>query len=223
MSPVKLLQSSWAAVVTLALCMWAQIPHSQSAFEYWSKGLSGWTFAWGFEAAVLMFVVRGMHWASWTFAAFSVLINVAYYSLDGVKMWAWPNADNWINWLLSIVLPFAIAMYSHVLAHGKDDEVERLHLPVWVQLWRMKIAQKVTEWRQGKEDAGWDASALQVEDATLSPTVQEDASDLQEEPVDPKERAKQLHSEGFKLSEIAGMIGKSESTISRWVNGASKQ
>ena len=155
MSPVKLLQSSWAAVVTLALCMWAQIPHSQSAFEYWSKGLSGWTFAWGFEAAVLMFVVRGMHWASWTFAAFSVLINVAYYSLDGVKMWAWPNADNWINWLLSIVLPFAIAMYSHVLAHGKDDEVERLHLPVWVQLWRMKIAQKVTEWRQGITKRRW--------------------------------------------------------------------
>lgn len=223
MSPVKLLQSSWAAVVTLALCMWAQIPHSQSAFEYWSKGLSGWTFAWGFEAAVLMFVVRGMHWASWTFAAFSVLINVAYYSLDGVKMWAWPNADNWINWLLSIVLPFAIAMYSHVLAHGKDDEVERLHLPAWVILWRMKIAQKVTEWRQGKEDAIPVAIPVQG-DATLSPTLQEpateDASDVQ---PDPKARAIQLRSEGLTNAQIAKELQTHPSTVGRWLNGANKQ
>ena len=109
--------------------MWAQIPHSQTVFEYWADGKSGAAFAWGFEAAVLMFVVRKMHVASWIFAGLSALINVGYYGLQAVDMWAWFNERNWLNWLLSVVLPFAIAMYSHVLAHVEEEHEEQL--PAW--------------------------------------------------------------------------------------------
>jgi len=219
MNPVSLLRSSWAAVVTLGLVMWAQVPHSAYVFELIIKGgQAGWNFALGFEAAVLMFVVRNMNGASWFFAVLSALINVKYYEMHGVNMWSWNLQSNWGHWLLSIANPLVIAMYSHILAVVQGEEVGRLHLPVWLQLWRMKIAQQVAEWRQGKEDASQDESAVQ-DDATLSPTVQEDAS---EDAPDPKTKAKQLQSEGFTNAQIASMIGKSESTVSRYLNGASK-
>lgn len=131
MNPVALLKHSWSATLALVLCMWAQIPHSQHVFEHWAKGQSGSAFAWGFEAAVLMFVVRGMHGASWTFAGLSALINVGYYGLQDVQMWTRLDADNWLCWLLSLALPFTIAMYSHVLA---DVQGEGMHVPDWVPL-----------------------------------------------------------------------------------------
>lgn len=227
MSPVKALRSSWAATMALVLVMWAQVPHSKYVFEsIITGGQDGWPFALGFEVAVLMFVVRSMHGASWFFAALSALINVKYYEMHKSPMWGGALSDIWGQWLLSLALPFVIAMYSHILAHVQGEEVGRLHLPAWVQLWRMKVAQKVAQWRQGKETL--QPEPLQVasdvqEDATLSPTLQapatEDASDVQ---PDPKQRAIQLRSEGFTLEQIAGMIGKSESTISRYVNGANK-
>jgi DNA-directed RNA polymerase specialized sigma24 family protein len=224
MNPVSLLRSSWAAVVTLGLVMWAQVPHSAYVFELIIKGgQAGWNFALGFEAAVLMFVVRNMNGASWFFAVLSALINVKYYEMHGVNMWSWNLQSNWGHWLLSIANPLVIAMYSHILAVVQGEEVGRLHLPVWLQLWRMKIAQQVAEWRQGKEDASQDESAVQ-DDATLSPTVQaaaiEDATDLQ---PDPKEVARQLKSEGLSNAQIAAQLQTHPSTVGRWLNGASKQ
>jgi len=204
--------------------MWAQVPHSAYVFELIIKGgQAGWNFALGFEAAVLMFVVRNMNGASWFFAVLSALINVKYYEMHGVNMWSWNLQSNWGHWLLSIANPLVIAMYSHILAVVQGEEVGRLHLPVWLQLWRMKIAQQVAEWRQGKEDASQDESAVQ-DDATLSPTVQaaaiEDATDLQ---PDPKEVARQLKSEGLSNAQIAAQLQTHPSTVGRWLNGASKQ
>lgn len=135
MNPVAILRQPWAATLALGLCMWAQIPHSQHVFEHWAKEQSGWAFAWGFEAAVLMFVVRNMHGASWTFASLSALINVGYYGLQSVDMWAWPNEGNWLNWLLSLALPFTIAMYSHVLADVQEGAAWKLRIPAWAQLY----------------------------------------------------------------------------------------
>lgn len=223
MNPVKLLKSSWAAVVALALVMWAQVPHSKYVFEsIITGGQDGWPFALGFEVAVLMFVVRSMHGASWGFALMSALINVKYYEMHDIDMWGGQLHDIWGEWLLSLALPFVIAMYSHILAVVQGEEVGRLHLPVWLQLWRMKLQAKVAEWRQGKEDASQDASqdASTVQEVEPSPpTLQEDAS---EDAIDPKTKAKQLQSEGFTNAQIASMIGKSESTVSRYLNGASK-
>lgn len=219
MNPVSLLRSSWAAVVTLGLVMWAQVPHSAYVFELIIKGgQAGWNFALGFEAAVLMFVVRNMNGASWFFAVLSALINVKYYEMHGVNMWSWDLQSNWGHWLLSIANPLVIAMYSHILAVVQGEEVGRLHLPAWLQLRRMKLQGWVAEWRQGKEDASQDASGVQ-EESPIAPPMQEDAS---EDAPDPKTKAKQLQSEGFTNAQIASMIGKSESTVSRYLNGASK-
>lgn len=220
MNPVSLLRSSWAAVVTLGLVMWAQVPHSAYVFELIIKGgQAGWNFALGFEAAVLMFVVRNMNGASWFFAVLSALINVKYYEMHGVNMWSWDLQSNWGHWLLSIANPLVIAMYSHILAVVQGEEVGRLHLPVWLQLWRMKIAQQIAERWRGKEDA----STVQ-EDAILPPEVQapaiEDATDLQ---PDPKEVARQLKSEGLSNAQIAAQLQTHPSTVGRWLNGASKQ
>ena len=217
MSPVKALRSSWAATMALVMVMWAQVPHSKYVFEkIILGGQDGWPFALGFEVAVLMFVVRSMHGASWFFAALSALINVKYYEMHGVDMWGGALSDIWGEWLLSLALPFVIAMYSHILAHVQALAHDALHLPAWLQLWCMKLASQVTEWRQGKKDA--------IEDATLSPNVQapaiEDASDMQ---PDPKEVAKQLKSEGLSNAQIAAQLQVNPSTVGRWLNGASKQ
>jgi len=200
--------------------MWAQVPHSAYVFELIIKGgQAGWNFALGFEAAVLMFVVRNMNGASWFFAVLSALINVKYYEMHGVNMWSWDLQSNWGHWLLSIANPLVIAMYSHILAVVQGEEVGRLHLPVWLQLWRMKIAQQIAERWRGKEDA----STVQ-EDAILPPEVQapaiEDATDLQ---PDPKEVARQLKSEGLSNAQIAAQLQTHPSTVGRWLNGASKQ
>ena len=118
-------------------------------------------------------------------------------------------------------------MYSHILAVVQGEEVGRLHLPVWVQLWRMKVAQSIAEWRQGKETL--QPEPLQVasdsqEDATPPPALQapgiEDASDVQ---PDPKQRAIQLRSEGLTNAQIAKELQTHPSTVGRWLNGASKQ
>jgi len=224
MSPVKALRSSWAATMALVLVMWAQVPHSKYVFEsIITGGQDGWPFALGFEVAVLMFVVRSMHGASWGFALMSALINVKYYEMHDIDMWGGQLHDIWGEWLLSLALPFVIAMYSHILAVVQGEEVGRLHLPVWLQLWRMKLQAKVAEWRQGKEDASQVAITVQ-EDATLSPHVQapaiEDATDLQ---PDPKEVARQLKSEGLSNAQIAAQLQTHPSTVGRWLNGASKQ
>ena len=224
MNPVSLLRSSWAATMALALVMWAQVPHSKYVFEsIITGGQDGWPFALGFEVAVLMFVVRSMHGASWGFALMSALINVKYYEMHDIDMWGGQLHDIWGEWLLSLALPFVIAMYSHILAVVQGEEVGRLHLPVWLQLWRMKLQAKVAEWRQGKEDASQVAITVQ-EDATLSPHVQapaiEDATALQ---PDPKDVARQLKSEGLSNAQIAAQLQTHPSTVGRWLNGASKQ
>lgn len=141
MNPVAILRHSGAATLALGLCMWAQIPHSKHVFEHWAKDQSGIAFAWGFEAAVLMFVVRNMHGASWTFASLSAFINVGYYEMQGVHMWAWPNQDNWLCWLLSLALPFTIAMYSHVLADANETPIKMPAKLQFVVVWlRTQVA-----------------------------------------------------------------------------------
>lgn len=224
MSPVKALRSSWAATVALVMVMWAQLPHSAHVFQHIiAEGQDGWPFALGFEAAVLMFVVRNMHSASWFFAALSVLINVKYYEMHNAPMWGGALHDIWGQWLLSLALPFVIAMYSHVLAHVQGEEVWALRWPAMV---RNQLQAKVAEWRQGKEEAQPEplqiASPLQ-EDEASPPDVQEDEAEAQEEAqLDPKERAMQLFSEGLTKAQIAKELQKDPSTIGRWLNGHGK-
>lgn len=206
--------------------MWAQIPHSQHVFEHWAKDQSGWAFAWGFEAAVLMFVVRNMHGASWTFASLSALINVGYYGLQSVDMWAWPNEGNWLSWLLSLALPFTIAMYSHVLADVQEGAAWRL--PDWAvrRIWNAPM---------------WLTPVL----ALILPTVQPVKATVQPvmellhpaqkcievpatddaQTIDARTQALQMHSNEMPAAEIARILQQKESTVRSWIrrsNGATK-
>lgn len=243
MNPVTILRQPWAATLALGLCMWAQIPHSQHVFEHWAKDQSGWAFAWGFEAAVLMFVVRNMHGASWTFASLSALINVGYYGLQSVDMWAWPNEGNWLSWLLSLALPFTIAMYSHVLADVQEGAAWRLpdwavrriwNAPMWLTPALAFVMQTVQPAVgtvhpevQPKPKKVAQPPAESVQDATLHPVqkcIEVPATD-DAQTIDARTQALQMHSNEMPAAEIARILQQKESTVRSWIrrsNGATK-
>lgn len=243
MNPVTILRQPWAATLALGLCMWAQIPHSQHVFEHWAKDQSGRAFAWGFEAAVLMFVVRNMHGASWTFASLSALINVGYYGLQSVDMWAWPNEGNWLSWLLSLALPFTIAMYSHVLADVQEGAA--WHLPDWAvrRIWNApmwltpvlalilktvqpavvtvqpEVQPKSKKVAQPPDESAQDAMVHPVQKCIAVPAT-DDAL-----PIDARTQALQMHSNEMPPAEIARILQQKESTVRSWIrrsNGATK-
>lgn len=233
MNPVNLLKSPWAATIALGLCMWAQIPHSQTVFEHWADGKSGAAFAWGFEAAVLMFVVRRMHIASWAFAGLSALINVGYYGLQDVQMWSWFNEGNWLNWLLSVVLPFAIAMYSHVLAHVEEQPEQ---LPAWmIAVYKAARQRLVAEWVKVRNTAQPivqpQPETVQPAISIVQPTVQpvdddaqpDDRLDGAPDPTDKEAYAKWLYmKKGLTQTALAAQFGVHRNTIRTWLNGAAK-
>lgn len=233
MSPVKALRSSWAATVALAMVMWAQLPHSAYVFQHIIlSGQDGWPFALGFEAAVLMFVVRNMHAASWFFATLSALINVLYYEMHGAPMWHWLNSDNWGQWLLSLALPLVIAMYSHILAHVQEEDATQLQAQAWMHDAKTWMQSRLATWRQPPATVQPAAlqSAIDVQDVAmeLQRLAMESASDVQDdqspatedEQPDPKQRALQLRSEGFSNATIAGMLQVNPSTVGRWLKSA---
>ncbi len=117
MEPIKLLKSQNAVIVVLVVALLAQMPHAQAVFydNGHAQNLLGLVFsifaAVALEIAVLVFVVRGNIRASWSFALFSIAINLVYYA-DAQAAWYLPNP----SWLLSAGLPIAIALYSHEVA-----------------------------------------------------------------------------------------------------------
>lgn len=229
MNPVQLLRHPWAATIALGMLMFAQVPHAREVFETWAKeGTNGLTFALGFEAAVLMFVVRQMHGASWGFASLSSLINVAYYETQDVNMWAGVTRDNWICWLLALALPFGIAMYSHVLAR-KEEQAEAMEWPAWaLSAWAkaraLWVATPVAFALQA--DLHDVATPAQPATSNMQPAI-EDATPTQgdasgDDQPDPKEVAKHLKGEGLKNAQIAARLNVDPSTVGRWLNGANK-
>ncbi len=252
MNPVTILRQPWAATLALGLCMWAQIPHSQHVFEHWAKDQSGWAFAWGFEAAVLMFVVRNMHGASWTFASLSALINVGYYGLQSVDMWAWPNEGNWLSWLLSLALPFTIAMYSHVLADVQEGTAWRLpnwavrriwNAPMWltpvlafvmqtvqpsVDTVKPEVQPKPKKIAQPPADSVQSSTPIvqvlsEPVDDTLPIDSDDGLCDGAPDPSDKEAYVRWLYMEkGLTQSALATQFGVHRNTIAKWLNGATK-
>lgn len=112
------LRSQYAVLAVLVVALIAQMPHAQHVFYLrghdngWASWLQSWGFAIALEVAVLVFVVRGNVRASWGFATFSVAINLVYYAQATKGAWYMSVPD----WLLSVGLPLAIALYSHELS-----------------------------------------------------------------------------------------------------------
>jgi hypothetical protein len=123
---ISVLRSQYAVLTVLVIALVAQMPHAQHVFYLrghdmgWASWLQSWGFAIALEVAVLVFVVRGNVRASWGFATFSIAINLAYYAQTTGSAWYMSVID----WLLSVGLPVAIALYSHEVsepqATGED-------------------------------------------------------------------------------------------------------
>lgn len=122
------LRSDNALLVLLALALAAQTPHTAALFHRLAPAAdgalvyAGWLHAWAYaialESAILLFVMRGKTGISWGFAIASVLVNTGYYYTPELTL-----ADALRAALVSLVLPGAIALYSHEVAHDESVAV----------------------------------------------------------------------------------------------------
>lgn len=230
---IEILRKSWVALLVLALALIAQIPHAAHVFDrapylglptqpvsLWYAWLLAYAYAIALESATLMFVVHGHQGASYGFALASFAVNLSYYAMHGVALWSWASFP---AWLLSALLPIAIASYSHILAGVQGDKMTgyRMQWLVWLRAWwasRRQVAQPLPP--------AMVVDAMLVDEVVIP--MREPGIDVQ--PVDapcnddvqpdPKEVAKQLKSEGLSNAQIASQLGVNPSTVSRWMNGA---
>ena len=116
---ISTIRSNPVSLGVLFLALAAQVPHAQTVFYNASHvgGHTAWwlalTFAIALESAVLMFVVHGWQRFSYVFAGSSVVINMAYYDM---------LPDVLVKILVSVILPVAIACYSHLVAEDSDSD-----------------------------------------------------------------------------------------------------
>lgn len=124
---IRMLRESWVALTVLVLALIAQIPHAAYVFDKLvaQEGTAlGLAYAIALEFAVLMFVIHGRNFESYLFAGASILVNLSYYSMHRVTVWG--DGVSLPAWLVSLMLPVAIARYSHIVAEAQDE------IPAWV-------------------------------------------------------------------------------------------
>jgi len=209
---ITILRSQVATLCVLTLALLAQLPHA--AWVFMQAGavegatfgvmqqLHGYSYAIALELAVLLFVVQGRRTESYGFAFVSVLVNLAYYANHRVDL-ASANASD--EWLISLALPIAIALYSHSLA-GDDD----LHVSwSWLQVARKWLpVQAESALQVAQIDQG---ATMQIAEVAFATDAQ--AEDLQVD--DAQSLAQDLRNAGRKIAEIAQTVGKSPSWVSR--------
>lgn len=211
---IEILRKSYVALLVLFLALVAQIPHAAFVFDAAPRlglpvqpqtKIAGWLLAYAYaialESATLMFVVHGHKGASYGFAVASFLVNMCYYSMHGVDLW---GASAIPAWLLSALLPVAIASYSHILAGAHD---EPLHWPAWLQHLRNRATLSPTPMQAPIAEA----------EPTQGDVQRGDEAEQAPLHVDPKERAKQLRSEGLSNNAIAKELQVNPSTVGRWL------
>ena len=222
---IELLRKSGVALLVLGLALVAQIPHAAHVFDRApylgatvqpASAAGAWLLAYAYaialESATLMFVVHGHQRASYGFALASFAVNLSYYAMHGVVLWAWSNFP---AWLLSALLPIAIASYSHILT-GAQDTV--MHWPLWaVRAWS-KMRQDATM-QPATEDV--QVQMHPVQKCIDVPPIDEVATEDDAQP-DPRAVAAQLRSEGLSNAQIGEQLGVHRNTIGKWLNGAIK-
>ena len=126
------------AIMLLILCgLAAQIPHAQAVWYHASTGtiiyeqshlftwIFSWLFALGLEFSTLMYVIHSRHFLSYVFAAISVGINLFYFQIANPDHFA---LMPYRYWLISFVLPLAIASYSHLCAEYANTPIKAQNL-----------------------------------------------------------------------------------------------
>jgi hypothetical protein len=212
---IETLKRSWVALLVLGLALIAQIPHAAHVFDRapyigmavqptsaWYAWLLAYAYAIALESATLMFVVHGHIRASYGFALASFAVNLSYYAMHGVALFRVAALP---VWLLSALLPIAIASYSHILAGAQDSAMQ---LPAWVARLRARLQPPL-------QPPAQEAAPLCTENAT----VQAGDEDMQ---PDPRTLARAMKGEGLSNAMIGAQLNVHPSTIGRWVNGSSK-
>ena len=127
---IAALRTPVATLVVLVAALLAQLPHAADVFRLvvhgdgWMQVAHSYSYAIALELAVLLFVVQRRNIESYLFAAVSICVNLAYYSLHGVNLFSVAALP---AWLISIALPAAIARYSHLIVDAgiaQDDDAE---------------------------------------------------------------------------------------------------
>jgi DNA-directed RNA polymerase specialized sigma24 family protein len=208
MKVIDFLESQTATLSVLVLALVAQTPHAADVFRLivqgsgWAERLHSYSFAIALELAVLVFVVQKRQVESYGFALVSICMNLSYYSLHNVQLFSLASLP---ALLVSVALPTAIARYSHVVVASTSSATEIQHVTI-AQAVRLESLAERQETVQVVQET--------VQDVRIE--------SLAERQPDSKERAKQLRSEGLSNAQIAQELGVNASTISRWLNGASK-
>lgn len=239
---ISLLKKSGVALFVLALALVAQIPHAAHVFDRApylgatvqpDSAAGAWLLAYAYaialESATLMFVVHGHRRASYGFALASFAVNLSYYAMYGVNLWAWSNFP---AWLLSALLPIAIASYSHILT-GAQDTV--MHLPDWAvrRIWNapmwltpvlaliLPTVQPAIEGVQvTTQRAKVSVQSVAEPVQPAMPIGQPDDEDAQPEP---RTVAAQLRSEGLSIAQISEQLNVHRNTVGKWLNSSKKE
>lgn len=145
---IDFLRSKEAILLVLILALFAQLPHTAVVFHRVSTAALAGLVTFGFdvgltvdwlhsymaaiavEVAVLVFVVRGKSLLSWLFAGCSAAMNLIYYWRPGWDIRE-PNPLIIGAVLWSVLLPAAIAFYSHEIG---DGETHKEHRSVWARI-----------------------------------------------------------------------------------------
>ena len=120
---LNFLRSQSATLSVLGLALIAQMPHAADVFRLivHCDGVQAtahsYTFAIALELAVLLFVVQNRQAESYGFAAVSIAMNLSYYYLHGVQLFALASIP---ALLVSVSLPAAIARYSHAVVESEQ-------------------------------------------------------------------------------------------------------
>jgi hypothetical protein len=177
----------------LVTALIAQLPHAADVFRLAVAGqglaatLHSYSYAVALELAVLLFVVQRRNIESYIFAVASICMNLAYYALHGINLISVEAAP---AWLISVALPVAIALYSHLIVGATHEEMMQ------------KVAPSV------EKVANVDA----VQRASVQMIAQ---SDIPE--TSARAQALQMHTEGFTAVQIAQKLNAKTSTVRSWL------
>lgn len=202
------LRSEAALLTLLAMALISQTPHTAVLFHRLSPAATGainiatWlhavAYAVALEFATLVFVVRGQRYLAWGFAIVSGVVNLLYYATGELTPLYIASAV-----LVSIALPASIAFYSHSVAAQAGGHVEHVSEPI------AQVAPPSPVAVPGSADSP--VAGVTVPDDTV------DAPSADIAPVDERQQAKLLKSEGLSNAQIARQLGRNPATVGRWL------
>ena len=211
---ISFLRSPVATLAVLVIALVAQLPHAADVFRLAVGGeglgatLHSYSYAIALELAVLLFVVQRRNIESYVFAVASICINLAYYALHDVNLLTIDAAP---AWLISVALPFAIALYSHLIVDAAHETTHAAaHEPFAVL--SVPTAEPVVH-----------DEPVQRTRARVQPVQVAEPVDVAPPTIDVRTHALQMHAEGMSVAQIVDALGANPSTVRSWVRRAQQE